>query len=867
MPSMGIIRSEAVVIVSSGNAPKTTNLLGLVSEELHKSLDSAISSLTFSVSRDVFMSAISSLRCAVAHHQGLEDSKAVLLCSELVVAIQKGMRRRYLLETVPTSFSELDDGATVPKQGDGADEADSQAVENLIVGGALPKNDVDFVSNPPDVSQALASPMGWAHYKGLGAALRKCDNEDEQRETPEEEAQMIMSNINSFIDEWDKLQKQDKAEFVDLFSSDDFDDQGSVSEADGVKTSIATEAITRFVDAQSVLIRQHQYLAFEYLAQRRRGRTSFAERLSWKTWMDFADTQSSNDLWEHAMSEGGRDSSSRIVTIPLFPAFPRFIPSYLDHSPASLSMDMNKTLTASLSMSVKIVDITKTEVSDEMLKLFEDDDAAISEEEEEEIPEVFTEEDSDLHFGRRRSSFMSSVMSDGPSVISEEGDAHEEGEAREASAAELTARHDLQLANGGTLLCATSSFSFPPDSSSLNSMGDGMRFGGGALEEYYSSCLHVRPDASVKCKVLITESHLIIEHEEEGGTEDQPDDKSKSACPQSLRWNISEASHIYLRRFRLRDSALEIFFIPSAGTTTGGSAIFAGSRSLFIDFGRGSWGNTRRDDAANAIMKRAPMQTVKQWPDKSGHFLHEELKKLMHAWTNGAISNFDYLMSLNILSGRSFNDICQYPVMPWVISNYTSAELDLTDKSNFRDLSKPMGALNELRLAELVDRFETFDDQIMPPFMYGSHYSTSAGVVIHFLLRMHPFSSLHRQLQSGHFDVADRLFSSVQRTWEMCTGRSAAEVKELTPEFYSNPAFLRNSNCFKLGTSQDGEVLGDVVLPPWAEDSPEKFVEIMRLALESDVCSKMLPDWIDLIFGYKQQGKAAIEAQNVFFYL
>jgi hypothetical protein len=29
----------------------------------------------------------------------------------------------------------------------------------------------------------------------------------------------------------------------------------------------------------------------------------------------------------------------------------------------------------------------------------------------------------------------------------------------------------------------------------------------------------------------------------------------------------------------------------------------------------------------------------------------------------------------------------------------------------------------------------------------------------------------------------------------------------------------------------------------------------------------MLPDWIDLIFGKKQQGKAAIEANNVYFYL
>ena len=372
-------------------------------------------------------------------------------------------------------------------------------------------------------------------------------------------------------------------------------------------------------------------------------------------------------------------------------------------------------------------------------------------------------------------------------------------------------------------------------------------------------CLTYRVNnCSLKCTLILTESHLIVEYEDGEGMAEgeyepyhQKKQEDLSAVEvqkrdeemhmraamrlKATRWNISEASHIYLRRYRLRDSALELFFIPSAGVTTGGTAFFAGSRSLFIDFGAGTWGNTRRDDAANAIMKRAPMQTVKQYPDKSGQFLHEELRKLMHAWSHDAISNFDYLLSLNVLAGRSYNDICQYPVFPWVLSNYTSEEVpDLQDKANFRDMSKPMGALNEERLAELLERFNTFDDPSIPPFMYGSHYSTSAGVVCHFLIRMHPYSSLHRQLQSGHFDVADRLFSSIKRTWDMCTGRSAAEVKELTPEFYSNPAFLRNSNDFKLGTSQDGEILGDVILPPWAKGSPEKFVEVMvRVWLDS----------------------------------
>ena len=41
---------------------------------------------------------------------------------------------------------------------------------------------------------------------------------------------------------------------------------------------------------------------------------------------------------------------------------------------------------------------------------------------------------------------------------------------------------------------------------------------------------------------------------------------------------------------------------------------------------------------------------------------------------------------------RSLNDLSQYYVMPWVLSNYESETIDLEDEANYRDLSKPMGA-------------------------------------------------------------------------------------------------------------------------------------------------------------------------------
>lgn len=39
---------------------------------------------------------------------------------------------------------------------------------------------------------------------------------------------------------------------------------------------------------------------------------------------------------------------------------------------------------------------------------------------------------------------------------------------------------------------------------------------------------------------------------------------------------------------------------------------------------------------------------------------------------------------------------CQ--VFPWVLSDYTSSSIDLNDPRVYRDLSKPVGALNPARL-------------------------------------------------------------------------------------------------------------------------------------------------------------------------
>jgi predicted amino acid-binding ACT domain protein len=198
-------------------------------------------------------------------------------------------------------------------------------------------------------------------------------------------------------------------------------------------------------------------------------------------------------------------------------------------------------------------------------------------------------------------------------------------------------------------------------------------------------------------------------------------------------------------------------------------------------------------------------------------------------------------------------------------------------------------------------------------YHFGTHYSCSA-VVIHYLVRLQPFSSHSIALQAGRFDRPDRLFRSIRESWMSASGgvsddpgtltNNLQDVKELIPEFFFLPDFLCNINGYEMGfaairkelrsrsvssvscddlarkngsydagmnqdeeESQLGLRVGDVELPPWAHDSPKEFIRLHRAALESDYVSANLHHWIDLIFGFKQTGAPAEKACNLFHFL
>ncbi|XP_034109719.1 neurobeachin-like protein 1 isoform X1 [Drosophila albomicans] len=319
------------------------------------------------------------------------------------------------------------------------------------------------------------------------------------------------------------------------------------------------------------------------------------------------------------------------------------------------------------------------------------------------------------------------------------------------------------------------------------------------------------------------------------------DDGSKH----DFRFSINKIREVHLRKYNLRRSALEIFLIDQT--------------SYFLNF------TTKTRNKVFTKIVGLPLPNILYG---SGRSPPELLRAsgLTQRWVNREISNFEYLMYLNTIAGRSYNDLSQYPVFPWILADYTSDVLDLTDPRSFRDLSKPIGCINPKNEAEVRSKYDSFEDPsgAIPKFHYGTHYSNSAGV-LHYLLRVEPFTSLHVDLQSGRFDVADRQFHSIPQTWKLLMD-NPNDVKELIPEFFYFPEFLKNMNKFDLGQLQiTKEKVDDVILPAWAT-TPEEFIAIHRRALESEYVSQHLHHWIDLIFGHKQKGPKAVEALNVFYY-
>ena len=245
------------------------------------------------------------------------------------------------------------------------------------------------------------------------------------------------------------------------------------------------------------------------------------------------------------------------------------------------------------------------------------------------------------------------------------------------------------------------------------------------------------------------------------------------------------------------------------------------------------------------------------------------LTEISKLWRKNKISNFDYLMLLNILSGRSLINLSQYFIFPLILVDFNNDKLNWLNKAIYRDLSVPIFACDSILKNNLSNlEIKKFDlNEIGNKYHSGTFYSTHA-FVSYFLIRQHPYTDIHLEIQGGVFDSADRLFIGTKEL-------SSLEDKhqELIPSIYTLPELYINTNNFNFGKIQNIfdkkrenqiNIVNDFILPKWAEGDPRKFILILKKILESKKINEKLNNWIDLIFGYKMKGSESIKCYNTF---
>ena len=250
---------------------------------------------------------------------------------------------------------------------------------------------------------------------------------------------------------------------------------------------------------------------------------------------------------------------------------------------------------------------------------------------------------------------------------------------------------------------------------------------------------------------------------------------------------------------------------------------------------------------------------IKLWSSKK----YLTLDDFLINWEQYIISSFELLMYINIFSNRSYLDLNQYPVFPWV----------LYPNNKERDLSQMIGQIeynNEsikrktlfeksyiISKEELEDESEyILDSDISKAYYYNTNYS-NATYTCYYLLRLFPFTFNSIEFQGDFFDDPNRLFFDIEMS-EKNSFIQKSDIKEIIPEFFYLPDFFYNVNNINFFRNQINKK-DDYVTTPINSLNLQSYS--YTILLKQILEKSNIKTWIALIFGELQK---SLEKKNLF---
>ena len=185
--------------------------------------------------------------------------------------------------------------------------------------------------------------------------------------------------------------------------------------------------------------------------------------------------------------------------------------------------------------------------------------------------------------------------------------------------------------------------------------------------------------------------------------------------------SFPDITFIFIRKYCFRDNAFEIYTKKH--------------RSYYFKF---EDNNKRKQFLENLVNRANASKKVILKPIRGidennkwtiiGYYREDEenikpfssIFNIIELWKTNKISTFEYLMWINIYGNRSYQDIGQYPIFPWLLINHENKKFDalISDSNNLRDMNMPMGmmALNEKGKIRKTGYIESYKVMIMDLF-------------------------------------------------------------------------------------------------------------------------------------------------------
>ena len=273
----------------------------------------------------------------------------------------------------------------------------------------------------------------------------------------------------------------------------------------------------------------------------------------------------------------------------------------------------------------------------------------------------------------------------------------------------------------------------------------------------------------------------------------------------------------------------------------------------------------------NEINQRLAQLNLSKFNFKTNN--NDDIKNVLSKFRTGKIPTYEYLLYLNKYSTRTYNDLTQYPVFPWLVLEhdkieeiFSSKEKDIDKISFIRQLNYPISLQTVKKINDVLRKFKNEKNNSKFPSHLFKHYST-AGYTYYYLIRINPYGQNIIALQNYKIEDANRVFNSFNEIEEIF--KFDTENRELIPDIFCYIDYFCNLNCSFLGKRNNGEINDDFNMRYFP---PSKYINkiasyvyllyMEKKLLNNLIITKNIYKWVDIIFGKKQLPEKIEEIEN-----